>query len=98
VGGARQGSARKGGEEALTAERMRQVQKRYSDFIALDARLRAKYGNRKLDALLAKSRLPGENIFIFRNKVFMKLHAPVCPACMRGWRRALGWVSRVTRL
>lgn len=36
-----------------------QVHKRYSDFIALDARLRAKYGNRKLDALLAKSRLPG---------------------------------------
>ena len=47
------------GEEALTAESTRQVQKRYSDFIALDARLRATYGNRKLDMLLAKSRLPG---------------------------------------
>ena len=33
---------------------------RYSDFIAVDTRLRAKYGNRKIDALLAKSRLPGK--------------------------------------
>ena len=37
-----------------------QVQKRYSDFLAVDARLRAKYGNRQVDALLAKSRLPGK--------------------------------------
>jgi hypothetical protein len=37
-----------------------QVQKRYSDFLAVDTRLRAKYGNRQLDALLAKSRLPGK--------------------------------------
>jgi hypothetical protein len=36
------------------------VQKRYSDFIAVDTRLRAKYGHRKIDALLAKSRLPGK--------------------------------------
>ncbi|EKX48558.1 hypothetical protein GUITHDRAFT_105701 [Guillardia theta CCMP2712] len=37
-----------------------EVQKRFSDFLAFDTKLRAKFGNKKLDLLLAESKLPGK--------------------------------------
>eukprot|EP00960_Hanusia_phi_P009525 275988-Hanusia_phi.AAC.2 len=37
-----------------------EVQKRFSDFLAFDTKLRAKFGNKKLDLLLADSKLPGK--------------------------------------